>query len=53
MDMMALLFFLYLITMLFALKGKRTLSCYSFIMSLIVSLFWFSHHATDTLMILL
>ncbi|WP_041419953.1 DUF5993 family protein [Shewanella violacea] len=51
--MMALIFCLYLITMVLAIKGKRNLAFYGFGVSLVVSLFWFSHHATDTLSILL
>ncbi|SGY92817.1 Putative uncharacterized protein [Moritella viscosa] len=51
--MMTLIFALYLVSMVFALKGKRVWSLYGFIFSLLVSAFWFSHHATDTLQILL
>ncbi|MFT5806596.1 MAG: hypothetical protein ACI9LG_000866 [Moritella dasanensis] len=51
--MMTLIFCLYLVSMLFALKGKREWSFYGFAFSLLVSAFWFSHHATDALEILL
>ncbi|MCL1139170.1 DUF5993 family protein [Shewanella pneumatophori] len=51
--MMTLLFVLFLMAMIFALKNKRTLAFYSFAIALVASIFWFSHHASDTLAILL
>ncbi len=51
--MMALIFCLFFIAMVLAVKGKRNLAFYGFGVSLVVSLYWFSHHATDTLAILL
>ncbi|MCL1148004.1 DUF5993 family protein [Shewanella sp. 10N.261.52.F9] len=51
--MMTLLFVLFLIAMIFAVNNKRTLGFYSFAISLVASIFWFFHHASDTLAILL
>ncbi|MBE7216723.1 DUF5993 family protein [Shewanella benthica] len=51
--MMALIFCLFFIAMVLAVQGKRNLAFYGFGVSLMVSLYWFSHHATDTLSILL
>lgn len=51
--MMTLLFALFLVAMLFAVYNKRSLAIYSFALSLVISIYWFSHHASDTLAILL
>ncbi|WP_041771251.1 DUF5993 family protein [Psychromonas sp. CNPT3] len=51
--MMTLIFFLYFTAILLAIKGNRKLAIYAFSLSIIVSLFWLSHHASDSLSILL
>ncbi|MEM9254544.1 MAG: DUF5993 family protein [Pseudomonadota bacterium] len=51
--MMSLIFFLYLAAMVLALVRRRQQAVACFVVALIVSLFWFRHHATDALDILL
>lgn len=45
--MMALLFALLLITMLLAWLGKRKWAITLFVVALILTVFWFSHHITS------
>ena len=49
--MMAGLFLLFVITMLFAWFGMRRVSLYLFIITLMFCVYWFLHHATETLKI--
>ncbi|WP_417330476.1 DUF5993 family protein [Halomonas cupida] len=51
--MMTLIFLLVLVAMVMAYFGKGRLSCVVFAVSLALSLYWFHHHATDALDILL
>ena len=51
--MISLLFSLYLIAMISIMVNKRILSLATFSVALILTVYWFSYHATDTLNILL
>ncbi|WP_236782779.1 DUF5993 family protein [Aliivibrio fischeri] len=51
--MMSLIFLLLLIAMLCAFSGKKSISYVLFTTSVIIGLYWFHHHATDPLSILL
>ncbi|MDD1825142.1 DUF5993 family protein [Photobacterium sp. ZSDE20] len=51
--MMSLLFLLLLVTMLCAFFDKKTAAYGFFAGSVILGLYWFNHHATDSLPILL
>ncbi|MCM0150022.1 hypothetical protein KCN56_15825 [Photobacterium galatheae] len=52
-PMMSLLFLLLLIAMIGAYRNKKMLSYTFFAASVVLGLYWFHHHATDTLSILL
>ncbi len=52
-SMMALLFTLFYVAMLLALFGKTVPGQIVFGLAFALSLFWFAHHATDALTILL
>jgi F0F1-type ATP synthase assembly protein I len=47
--MMSLLFLLFLAVMILALSDKETLSFKTFGVAIILSTFWFLHHATSSL----
>lgn len=47
--MMSLLFLLFLVVMILALSDKETLSFKTFGVAIILSTFWFLHHATSSL----
>lgn len=49
--MMSLLFLLFLVTMVLALIGKEKLSFVGYGVAMVLSLYWFHHHATSTLAI--
>ncbi|MCC4222661.1 DUF5993 family protein [Vibrio campbellii] len=51
--MMVLIFLLLLIAMLSAFLGKKAVGYAFFASSVIIGLYWFNHHATDPLSILL
>ncbi|WP_242504902.1 DUF5993 family protein [Aliivibrio finisterrensis] len=51
--MMSLIFLLLLVAMLSAFSGKKSTSYVLFTASVIIGLYWFHHHATDPLSILL
>ncbi|GAA5648251.1 MULTISPECIES: DUF5993 family protein [Vibrio] len=51
--MMSLLFLLLFIAMLCAFCNKKSLGYAVFTLSVIAGLYWFHHHATDALAILL
>ncbi|MGF1831274.1 DUF5993 family protein [Photobacterium angustum] len=51
--MMSLLFLLLLAAMVCGFFGKKTIAYGFFAVSLIIGLYWFNHHATDPLSILL
>ncbi|WP_305816115.1 DUF5993 family protein [Photobacterium leiognathi] len=51
--MMSLIFLLLLIAMVTALIGKKSMGYAFFAISVVLGLYWFNHHATDTLSILL
>ncbi|WP_339387545.1 DUF5993 family protein [Vibrio caribbeanicus] len=51
--MMSLIFFILFAAMLVAFCGKKSLGYVLFSISVIVGLYWFNHHATDSLSILL
>ena len=47
--MMSLLFSLFLVVMILALANKEKLSFMTFGVAIILSTFWFLHHATSSL----
>lgn len=49
--MASLLFSLFFVTMLLALLNKEKLSLIAFGLSILLSIFWFHHHATTALSI--
>lgn len=51
--MMSLIFLLLLIAMVTAFIGKKNMGYAFFAISVVLGLYWFNHHATDTLSILL
>ncbi|EDL55850.1 MULTISPECIES: DUF5993 family protein [Vibrio] len=51
--MMSLIFLLLLIAMVSAFIGKKEVGYAFFGVSVVLGLYWFHHHATDTLSILL
>ncbi|WP_219846887.1 DUF5993 family protein [Vibrio campbellii] len=51
--MMSLIFLILLIAMISVFTGKKGLGYTCFVTSVILSLYWFQHHATDSLSILL
>ncbi|MEC6798850.1 MULTISPECIES: DUF5993 family protein [Photobacterium] len=51
--MMSLLFLLVLVAMLCAFTGKKSASYIIFAITVVLGLYWFHHHATDPLSILL
>ncbi|WP_237475522.1 DUF5993 family protein [Vibrio tetraodonis] len=51
--MMSLIFLMLFIAMLFAFTGKKSLSFGVFAISVLLSVYWFHHHANDALSILL
>ena len=51
--MMSLIFLLLLVAMLCAFNGKKGAGYTFFTVSVVLGLYWFHHHATDTLSILL
>ena len=51
--MMSLIFLLLFFAMLCAFNGEKNSSYTLFTASVIIGLFWFHHHATDSLSILL
>ena len=51
--MISLLFSLFLIAMISAIVNKQIFSLATFSVALIVTVYWFNYHATDTLDILL
>ncbi|MEZ8878008.1 DUF5993 family protein [Vibrio lentus] len=51
--MMSFIFLLLLISVISIFTRKKKLGYVIFTISLIISLYWFNHHATDTLSILL
>ena len=51
--MMSLLFSLFLIAMIFTMVNKQIFSLATFSVALILTVYWFSYHVTDTLDILL
>ncbi|EAR53479.1 MULTISPECIES: DUF5993 family protein [Photobacterium] len=51
--MMSLIFLLLLIAMVSAFIGKKNVGYAFFAASVIIGLYWFHHHATDSLSILL
>ncbi|WP_241210247.1 DUF5993 family protein [Vibrio sp. AND4] len=51
--MMSLIFLILLGAMTSAFLGKKGLSYTCFAVSILLSLYWFNHHATDSLSILL
>ncbi|MEZ9953042.1 DUF5993 family protein [Vibrio splendidus] len=51
--MMSLLFLLLLVAMICAFFGTKTAAYSFFASSVILGLYWFNHHATDPLSILL
>ncbi len=51
--MMSLIFLLLLIAMVSAFMGKKGVGYAFFSVSVVIGLYWFHHHATDTLSILL
>ncbi|MBU2895374.1 DUF5993 family protein [Vibrio hepatarius] len=51
--MMSLILLMLFIAMLCAFTGKKSLGYGVFTVSLVLSLFWFHHHANDALSILL
>ncbi|WP_235004385.1 DUF5993 family protein [Photobacterium malacitanum] len=51
--MMSLLFLLVFVAMLCAFTGKKAASYIVFTITVALGLYWFHHHATDSLSILL
>ncbi|QFT25907.1 DUF5993 family protein [Vibrio aquimaris] len=51
--MMSLIFLMLFIAMLCAFTGKKSLSFGMFAVTVLVSVYWFHHHANDALSILL
>ena len=51
--MMALIFLIQLIAMILAYKRNYTAAYWVFALAIVVGLFWFNHHATDKLNIML
>ncbi len=47
--MMAVLFLLYVITMVLAWYGRKRESIYLFVITLVLSALWFWHHISDPL----
>lgn len=47
--MMVLLFFVFLITVLFAWTGFRSVARYGFGLTLLLAVIWFGHHITSGL----
>lgn len=51
--MISLLFSLFLVAMVLAVVNKQKFSLAAFSVAMILTVYWFNHHATDTLDILL